>query len=170
MLQITLKPEEIRLADAIAAQRTKQNRAANRSAAIQGAGSNEHYDRIGMRGELAFCKLFNVYPDLSWADFDPTTDKGDCYVSHWGYVDVKTTERADGNLVITANKKPKPGAYFSLMLALPDNRFECYGLIKQEDALSPANLKQLRPENRPAYFIARNTLSFYSLSVTNKHI
>jgi hypothetical protein len=159
MRQIKLTLEETQIADAIAKRRFNQNRLANRPISTQGAGSPESYDAIGMRGELAFCKLYNCYPDLSFLERDLSLDKGDCYIKDYGWVDVKTSERPDANLVISKNKIAKPGAFFALMTGV-DREFIFHGLIEQNSALQPERLKQLRHGKQPAYFVLRSELFF----------
>ena len=56
-----------------------------------GGQSDEMTDLEGIGGEVAFCKLFNLYPDISIEVRNSKTDKGDAVLNDL-VIDVKTTK------------------------------------------------------------------------------
>jgi hypothetical protein len=72
----------------------------------------------GLGGELAFCKLFNVFPDFSLVtpSAEKGTDNGDAILPGGIRVDVKSTDYDDGHLIATPAKKNAPIDLFALMV------------------------------------------------------
>jgi hypothetical protein len=107
---ITLNPAEERLARYLAEARTQANRRRSAVDPIRGPQSASESELEGVAAELAFCRLFNVYPDLTVGD----PDKGfDCILSG-KTVDVKATKYSNGMLICVEWKTKVPD-YFALM-------------------------------------------------------
>lgn len=91
--------------------------------------SGFHIDRLGFLGEMALAKCMNLMPDFS---VGPQANGADL-VTHDGIrIDVKTTERPDGNLIVKPKENPDVDYYF---LVRWDERFLCatiVGWIKKE--------------------------------------
>lgn len=95
-------------------------------------------DIEGVAGELAFCKMFNVYPDTnteSWADYD--------LVLLGFTIDVKTTKYRNGKLIAPYWKKDKklPDYYALIIGEMPS--YEFIGFIKGEDFINEKHLGDL---------------------------
>lgn len=109
--------------------------------------TNLAIDTLGAGGELAYCRLMNVYPDL-----DPhTLNIADC-VLHDGsaggtLVDVKTTSNPEGKLYVAPWKRGKVDL-FVLMVANPPT-FTYRGSLRSDDMIAPHRLKPCR--NGEAY-------------------
>ena len=93
----------------------------------------------GLGGEFAFCKLFNLYPDIS---VEPhKEDTGDCG-THGKRIDVKTTQYENGNLVIVPWKDISKIDYFALMIGtFPKYTYK--GLMSSDQAKIDENLTDL---------------------------
>jgi hypothetical protein len=82
----------------------KQRHASNRQAAVcnlqVGPQSNEMTELEGIGGEFAFCKLLNLYPDMS---IKIGAGGADAKVGHLS-VDVKTTTYLNGKLLAHVRK------------------------------------------------------------------
>ncbi len=105
-----------------------------------GNQSNEETDLEGIGGELAFCKLFNIYPDLSLELKAGDRDRGDAVLlGH--YVDVKTTSYSSGRLLVVPWKKGEM-EFFALMTGkFPVYQFR--GLASREELMQESNLTNL---------------------------
>lgn len=108
---------------------------------------------LSLAGELAFCKIHNVYPDLGWDTFMDA----DCIVN--GYkIDIKTTDQPKGNLLV-ADKGPRIRVvdYYALMIgSIPT--FEYMGIIKFKDTIVTHRRREGHPYTSPCYFVARSEL------------
>ena len=142
MNEIELNAAELRLARFLAQSRYSENRALGVTDKLHSGGDPIEKDMLGISGELAFCKLFNCYPDLS-TTLKPKSNrsnKGDCYLHNVGFVDVKTRQRL-GDLTFRAPAKPS-GDWFALMYG-SGTRFRFLGAIPQSEVLQPENIKEL---------------------------
>ena len=96
-----------------------------------------HY--IEARGaEYAFCILHNVYPPTEIIDFDDY----DVSVPGIGAVDIKSTQRMDGRLIINPKKAKSRANGFALMCgSFPSYIFG--GWLWTKDAINQSNLTDL---------------------------
>lgn len=95
----------------------------------------------GVAGELAFCKLFNVMPDMSVGARSAIdkTDKGDALVENTT-VDVKTTRKRDTKLIVGQNKKYNDVELYALMLGeFPNYTF--LGFTSKKFLMQDINLR-----------------------------
>jgi hypothetical protein len=93
----------------------------------------------GYCGELAFCKLFNCYPDFTTEIQSNAlgTDKADVILNGKN-IDIKTTKYKTGNLVVKRTKKIN-GDYFALMVGTAP-MFEFKGFKRQCEVITPERL------------------------------
>ena len=143
---ISLNEVEQRLVKTTAKQRYDNCRAAGKPKCFIGYTDGYHCDIIGMGGELAFCKLFNVYPDLSTET--PEFDTGDCVLDGLR-IDVKTTDRPEGHLLATKWKKVSSCDAYALMTGVFPN-YHFRGFMDADELLREIRLRDF----------GRNTLSY----------
>lgn len=148
---ITLSDVEQALCRHIAKRRHEMNRANGTVNAKIGPQSNEQTDLDGIGAELAFCKLFNVYPDLqviSRSDHDAMLVNG-------LRVDVKTTRYQAGRLLVRQHKQADPVDLYVLMVGeFPS--FRCAGFASRESVFAPENLMDLG--HGPTFVLAQGQL------------
>jgi len=88
--------------------------------------------------EMAFCKLANLYPDLSPGEKDNDADATTYYGKT---VDVKQTPYQDGHLLVKPVKKIGDVDYYVLMIGeMPTFRFA--GFVSEHDIIKPGKIKQ----------------------------
>jgi hypothetical protein len=118
--KVRLGSEEQALCRYIAKKRSENNRACNvTNNNFTNGMSDFECDLQGFGGEMAFCKLFNSYPDLQIGARSAQTDDGDCTVSGLR-IDVKTRRRHDGDLLVNSTKKPTVFAYALMTGTFPE--------------------------------------------------
>ena len=119
-MDITLNEVEQRLAKYLATSRTAANRGAGVMNGKLSTQSDAEIDLDGVGAELAFCRLMNVYPDLS---LDLRSGGADCI---WAgrTLDVKQTRYHAGRLIAIRKKAVHPCDLYALMIgAFPTYRF-----------------------------------------------
>ncbi len=150
---IKLNKAERKLAYYIARKRYESARSAGVVNSRMGPQSNEQTDLEGIAAEVAFCKAFNIYPDLeidsvSFPDFD-------CVLSDGRSVDVKATRYESGRLIAAKWKKPESVDLYALMVGVfPEYRFA--GVMQSIDLINPERLCQM-PKGK-AYAASQNEL------------
>lgn len=131
---VELCPVEQRLAKHIASERERINRASGVSNGRIGPQSDAETDLTGIGAELAFCRLMNVYPDLT---LDLRAGGEDCW---WAgrSVDVKGTRYPTGKLLAVPTKLNRDGAE---VYALMTGTFPTYTFrgLAAKDALLRAD-------------------------------
>lgn len=139
---ITLNITEQRLCKHIAKERYKVNRKKGVKNSKIGDQSDELTDLEGFAGELAFCKIFNVFPDLLVQVTDQNTDTGDCILSDGTVVDVKTTKYPNGKLLAARWKNCKEIDVYALMVGtFPTYKF--MGFMSKDELLQEKRLRDL---------------------------
>jgi len=137
--KISLSENEQRLAEWVGKKRTANARRKKRPDTKIGDQSFVETDLEGFAGELAFCKLMNIYPDLETGDFLPNYDCVDCNGVTY---DVKTTPYPDGHLVATLKKKENPPDKYVLAVGVfPD--YDMIGEIGADEFLQDINIGNL---------------------------
>ena len=91
----------------------------------------------GLCAEFAFCKLMNIYPDLSLQNYGHI----DCEHPDWGTIDVKSTKLPDGKLLVGIWKKKYPDAYVLMIDRSPI--FDFVGWIESEKMIHDANIETI---------------------------
>jgi hypothetical protein len=89
----------------------------------------------GVGAEIAFCKLFNLYPDLSTT---PHSGGADC-LSHYGeLIDVKSTQNSENPyLNVKITKKLEDADLYVLLIG----KFPTYSIAGQLSSLEVIDLK-----------------------------
>jgi len=154
---VTLLPSEVRIARWIGQQRWESNRQAGVTNAKVGDQGDAFTDQNGFGGELAFCKLFNTYPDFSIAPRTALYDTGDTWL-HGHPIDIKTTEYATGRLLAVPWKTP-PTADCLLLFALMTGTLPTFtfrGFFAARDLLVPSRLGSLG--HGPTYIAEQSEL------------
>ena len=120
------------------------SRAAGVHNAKIGGQSNEQTDQEGAGAEIAFCKLFNLYPDMNVEikSAKKGTDKGDAILDGKA-IDVKSTTYKTGRLLAAKWKDPNSDIYAYALLTgeLPNYTFR--GFMKSENLLREEMLRDL---------------------------
>ena len=102
-------------------------------------GPQDNYDTDleGFGAEMAFCKLYNCYPDLHIG-----LDKDyDCVINSVK-IDVKTTKYKTGKLLATLKKTDSDIDMYVLMVGEFPN-YTCVGGAYKEDLIKDENIKDL---------------------------
>lgn len=143
--QVELTETEIRLSKHIAKSRSSGNRSEGVTNAKMGKISDEKMDLEGAASEIAFCKLFNIFPDLTISTRSSkagTDSGGDCTLANGLTVDVKTTTRERGRLLAPKWKKAGSVHLYALLVgSCPTYTFK--GFIQDSDLLKEENLIDL---------------------------
>jgi hypothetical protein len=151
-MNVTLNEAEQKLAQYLAKKRYLSQRANGVANMKMGPQSNEETDLEGISGEIAFCKLFNCYPDL-------TGEPGpyDTWMKDAGSVDVKTTHYERGRLLAVKHKDetPLPDIYALMIGKFPEYRFA--GWAWAFDLIDPDRLTDLG--HGPTYCLEQNELN-----------
>jgi hypothetical protein len=140
--RVELTPAEHAVARRIAIARHDQNRKSHVPNARISDQSDHELDLNGFAAELAFCKLFNTYPDFT---IEPRSaakgdDTGDTTLGSLS-VDVKATPYRNGRLIATRWKQDGADLYALMVGECP--RFEFRGFITKEALLREDRLKSL---------------------------
>lgn len=121
-MKIVLNESEQKLAKYIAKRRYEINRERGTVDAKKGEQSNEFVDLEGIAGEIAFCKIHNLYPDLDVKVTTQATDKGDCIYKGFK-TDVKTTSYKTGKLICALWKNNEVDLYALMVGTFPIYEF-----------------------------------------------
>ena len=134
-LVVELSQAEIDMCVVLAAQRNMVARGAGVKDQQMGKQSALKTDFIGMVGEYAFCKHFNIFPDLVAS---PRSGSCDC-VYKGVRIDVKSTDLETGRLLATAKENLDVDRY---VLAIVQGRMVTFAgwadrveLIKEENII-----------------------------------
>lgn len=105
----------------------------------------------GTGGELAFCELYNVWPDLT---IGPRSGGPDCTLHDGRTVDVKTTEYQSGRLMTQEDKNMGVVDIYALMVGVgPTYRFVGWALTEE---LLDRELRDIG--DGPSYIMERDEL------------
>lgn len=148
---VELTAVEQRLAQHIARTRAAVNSARGVTDRKQGKQSAEEIELDGIAAEIAFCKLFNVYPDLQTEEYQIA----DAVTPGMGRVDVKSTRYKSGKLVSIRTKKGKEADAYALMIGqFP--RFQFAGWATADELIADENLTDVG--RGPFYALAQEKL------------
>ena len=95
-------------------------------------------DARGMLAELVFARAFNLYPDFSVASRSGGAD----FDTPFGSVDVKATDRVDGNLLVSIKKTPADADWYVLAV-VTDQAVEFVGCASAYKILSRDRIRDL---------------------------
>jgi hypothetical protein len=137
---IKLNEAEQKLALYLAKARYDENRLKGNPDPKLSLTSNKEIELDGVVGELAVCRMFNVYPDTEtkydeYPKYDLLTHKG-------SKVDVKTTQYKNGRLLATLNKKVCDVDIYVLVIgSFPV--YDVVGWAKSEELIADQNIMNL---------------------------
>lgn len=137
-MKIKLSESEIKICEWLAKNRYQNNRKENVQDKKIGPQSCDLTDLDGICGEFAFCKAFNLYPDMS---VSPRKGGYDLVVKG-KRVDVKTTRYKTGKLLATRDKKLEDSDVYVLVLSEPPV-FTIIGWCNSSDLIKDNNLVDL---------------------------
>lgn len=148
---VKLNPYEQKLAKDVAKKRFEACRKRHAEPTVYGDEAEEKREINAFGAELAFAKLANVYPDL-----DPSkTRKQDVTLNDGRTVDVKTTTRHDGKLLLKVKAHQNRCDLYVLMIGdMPVYRFA--GWIEGEFLVQDYRID--RTLQYPAYVAERHEL------------
>lgn len=129
-----------------------------------GGQSNWQTDLEGVGAEIAFCRLFNLYPDTQ-TEHIPVYD---AYTKSGKSVDVKSTRYQNGHLLAVMGKREKRADIYALMIgAFPEYRF--VGVSSGEKLFQEKNIKNFGHGN--GYALSQdqldNWLEEYEMALTD---
>lgn len=138
---VLLNPQEQALCRYLA--KLRHNNARNKNVKNNKIGnqSDEMTDLEGIGGEIAFCKLFNLYPDISIEVRNSKTDKGDAVLNGL-VIDVKTTKYKTGRLLAAPWKEPSVDLY-ALMVGEIDKGYSFKGFMAYSELAKEERLLDL---------------------------
>ena len=139
---ISLTYAERKLAQFVAKNRNGNNRHFNVTNLKISSSDAATVDLEGMCGEIAFCKLFNVYPDLD-TDRMPPHPFHDCVIGNGLRIDVKTTKYENGKLLVDSRKgKEKTDSvdFYALMIGVFPGPYSFRGFIARHLLIQPHKL------------------------------
>jgi hypothetical protein len=136
---VTLDATEVVVAQMLAAMRYNVSRMAGVTNARMGPQGDYQTDLEGMAAEIAFCKAFNYYPDLTAGSRKGGWDvKGRAGET----IDIKVTKYHAGKLLATLKKTLEDSQYYVLMVGeCPTYRL--VGYATAEELLRPENITNL---------------------------
>ena len=140
---ISLNQAERKLAHFVAKNRNGNNRHFNTTNLKISADDPATVDLEGVCGEIAFCKLFNVYPDID-TDREPPHPLYDAVIPPPPgiRIDVKTTKYETGKLLVDSRKGVKTLGvdYYALMTGQFPGPYTFRGFIARERIIQPHRL------------------------------
>lgn len=141
---VSLSYAERKLAHFLAKHRNGNNRYFNVTNLKISADSAAAVDLEGMCGEIGFCKLFNLYPDLD-TDREPPHPHYDCVLSNGMRVDVKTTKYENGKLLVDARKGKKTDGvdFYALMTGSFPGPYTFRGFIAKTKIIKQEKIGEL---------------------------
>lgn len=155
---VTLSEDEQYIAKYLAKKRYQTSRENGVFDAKKGDQSNEFVDLEGISGEMAFCKIFNVYPDMDIKVVNQTNDVGDCVYKGYS-IDVKTTAHKSGRLICATWKNDNVDIYALMVGQFPTYEFRGFAMaeaLKREENLTDLG----NPSKGKVYALNQNQLKF----------
>jgi hypothetical protein len=136
---VTLDATEVVVAQVLATMRYNVARMAGVTNARIGSQDDYQTDLEGMAAEIAFCKAFNYFPDLT---VGPRKGGWDAKGRAGETIDIKVTKYNSGKLLATLKKKPEDAQYYVLLVGeCPTYRLAGYATA--EELLKPENITDL---------------------------
>jgi len=155
MYEITLNEAEQRLTEYVSKKRIAYHQHREQTVADKYEHwkvTQEETDREGFGGEIAYCKLVNLYPDL---DTNLSTPDYDCISCNGEKIDVKTTKYRNGHLIVPVNKITHPADKYVLVTG----EFPVYNIVGQCGAERLFMEENIRDFGKgPGYTLCQNKL------------
>lgn len=155
---ISLNTAERKLAYFVARNRNRRNRVLNVVNLKVSERDGVTIDLEGVAGELAFCKMFNLYPDLD-TDRMPPYPEFDAVLRDGWTVDVKTTRYVDGKLLVDVRKGRKVEGvdFYCLMVGEFPGPYVFRGFMARFVLVKPGRVRVMR--GHEAYVAEQGELS-----------
>ena len=150
-MEVILNEAEQRLCKFISKKRYENDRNAGAVTTVYGNQTAEQMELNSFGAELAFCKLFNTYPDLNVKHFG----KEDAILVSGQKVDVKNTRYKDGKLMVKAIDREKCDLYGLMIGTFPTFMF--VGFATAEELFKKENLSN--EYEHPAYVLPQEKLN-----------
>jgi len=137
-MKVTLSVQEQIIVEGIALARHHNNIERGSRSYKVGKGDDLQITIEGTGGEFAFCKIQNIYPDMSVESPMPF----DCTINGKGFIDIKTTRKLDGMLLVGLWKSRSVPNYYALMVGeMPIYEFK--GFFPGHEVFKPENIVDL---------------------------
>ena len=137
-MKIKLTDSEVKICEWLGKSRYQNNRVASVLDKKIGPQSCDITDLDGICGEFAFCKAFNLYPDMS---LEPRKGGFDL-VWNGKKIDIKTTRYKTGKLLATKDKKLEDSDIYALIIK-NDQNYTIAGWCYCEELIKNSNLVDL---------------------------
>lgn len=123
MIEVTLNETEIKMARDLAFSRSIQNRQSNVTDLKYSSKAGIFLDYQGICGELAFCRLFNLYPDTEFNYLPGRRPKHDCMTPAGYGIDIKTHQKHNSALRVPITKNPDDVDFYALVVGTSPKLF-----------------------------------------------
>lgn len=157
---VNMTPSETAIAQMLAVMRNtnaRQNKVVDKQVGKQ---NPIEIDRDGVLSEMAFGKVFNLYPDLA---VTPTRSGVDLVGRNGKRIDVKSTRYRMGRLIIHIDKPVGEVDIYAFAIVDGD-AVDLVGYIKTEDAMRQENIKDLGYGD--VYVIEQDALTKFKTKAT----
>jgi hypothetical protein len=162
MITVSLTIEELTTLEVLSALRHKYNRDNGIEDKQVGDQSAEETDFIGMCAEFAFCKHFNIYPDIG-----VTTPKPyDCKL-RGRTIDVKGTKYETGKLLLRKTDNHIPCDFYALVTGEPPT-MTIRGFMTRPDFVNEKRLGRLSLDAPLSYIATQGELRDFKESAGSK--
>ncbi len=149
---VNLDPSEVLICECIGRMRALIARSANVKDQKIGKQDGNDADVMGIKGEYAFAKHFNVFPDLG---LTPRSGSYDGILRGFTY-DIKSTHIRNGHLLAT--KKVNPDIEMYVLCIVTENQVEIKGYIFKKDLIKPENFNYFKNSTEKSYFVDQSKL------------
>ena len=135
---VTLEPDEVLVCEQLGRMRSLIARTSGVNDVKMGDQDGNVADVMGMKGEYAFAKAFNTFPDLG---LTPRSGGADGRVHGYAYA-VKTTNYKNGKLLATKKINPEVDMYV-LAVILSPQVIDIKGYMMKTEFICDGNLRDL---------------------------
>lgn len=141
---VKLNISEQRLAEYVAQRRCEWNDRLGVPNVVISSLGQRGVDLEGIAGELAFCRLFNVYPDLE-TDVEPPYKAYDCVLYDRLRVDVKNTTYEHGRLLVSHKTGEKAGEVdaYALMTGTFPGPYVYRGMMNRHELIQEKRIGEI---------------------------
>ena len=149
---VNLDSSEVLICECIGRMRSLIARSANVTDQKIGQQDGSDADVMGMKGEYAFAKHFNIFPDLG---LTPRSGSYDGILKGITY-DIKSTQIRNGHLLAT--KKVNPDVEMYVLCVVTKNQVDIKGYIFKKDFIRPENFKRFGNSKDKSYCLEQSQL------------
>lgn len=152
MITVTLTVEEMTTLEVLSDLRHKYARDRGIKDEQVGNQSSKETDFIGMCAEFAFCKYFNLYPDIGVTTAKPY----DCIMDGYTF-DVKGTKYATGKLLLRQTANHVPCDMYALVTGEPP-LMTIRGYLTRKEFITDERLGKLKQDAPYSYIATQEEL------------